>query len=361
MSSAIRVTGIGDGYDVVLRPLSELGPRLAAVAPAKKAVLVTNTVVGPHHGEVAADSLRDAGIEPLVVTIPDGERHKTLDTLRIVYDAALPAGIERGTPVVGLGGGVTTDLAGFAAATMLRGLPYVAVPTSLLAMVDASVGGKTGVNHAAGKNLIGSFHPPALVLIDPATLESLPERELRGGLAECVKHDVIRDAGHLATMEREAGDYLAGDAGKLADLVAHSVRIKAAVVAADPYERGERAHLNLGHTFGHAFEKATAFGVSHGEAVAVGVACACRVAARLGMMTDDEAARVGRLLTASGLPTGGVRADLDDVMAAMRSDKKVRGGRVRFVLPIGLGAATVRDDVPDDLVREVVVDVLEAG
>ena len=353
MSQRITVNGIGDGYEVAVETggLDRVAGRLPACG---RAVVVTNDAVGPLYLGRVETSLRSVGIEPIPVTIPDGEQHKTLGTLRLVYDAALAAKIERGTPLVGLGGGVTTDLAGFAAATLLRGLPYVPVPTSLLAMVDASVGGKTGVNHAAGKNLIGSFHPPHAVLIDPATLATLPERELRGGLAECVKHDVIRDADHLATMERDVQKYLSRDVDALAELVGHNVNIKAKVVAADPYEKGERAHLNLGHTFGHALEKATKYAVSHGEAVAVGTVCACRVTAELGLMTNAEAARVEALLTACGLPTAGVDADVDEVVAAMSSDKKIRGGRVRFVLPVGLGAATIRDDVPPALVREVV-------
>ena len=352
-ATQIRVTGIGDGYDVavVAGLIDRVGEHLPACS---RAAVVTNDVVAPLYLERVTASLRAAGVEPIPVVIPDGEPRKTLETLQLVYDALLPLNIERGTPLVALGGGVTTDLAGFAAATLLRGVPLVAVPTSLLAMVDASVGGKTGVNHAAGKNLIGSFHPPHAVLIDPATLATLPPRELRGGLAECVKHDVIRDAHHLDVMETNAFKYLAGDADALAELVVHNVRVKAAVVAADPFERGERAHLNLGHTFGHAFEKVTKYAVSHGEAVAVGTVCACRVAVAMKLLSEADAAKVERVLVACGLPTGGVAADLDAVIAAMASDKKVLSGRVRFVLPARLGHAVVRDDVPPAVVREAV-------
>ena len=352
----IGVTGIGDGYDVIVAAglVDRVGGHLT---PCARAAVVTNDVVAPLYLERVENSLRAAGVEPIPVVVPDGERHKTLATVQFVYDALLPLNIERGTPLVALGGGVTTDLAGFAAATLLRGLPLVSVPTSLLAMVDASVGGKTGVNHAAGKNLLGSFHPPRAVLIDPATLSTLPPRELRGGLAECVKHDVIRDATHLDAMEADAAKYLAGDAAALAELVLHNVRIKAAVVAADPFEKGERAHLNLGHTFGHAFEKATQYTVSHGEAVAVGTVCACRVAVALKMLSEADAARVERVLIACGLPTGGVSADVDQVVAAMASDKKVQAGRVRFVLPDRLGHAVVRDDVPPQVVRNAVMSV----
>ncbi len=358
MDDRIRVTGLGEPYDVVVATgsLATLGKTVEPFARGSKVIVVTNDVVGPLYGEAVTASLATVGLQAITITLQDGEANKTSASLAHVYDEALGAGIERGTPIVGLGGGVITDLAGYAAATLLRGLPYIPVPTSLLAMVDASVGGKTGVNHAVGKNLIGAFYPASVVVIDPQVQQTLSPRDLHGGLAECVKHDVIRDARHLAVMEDEATAYAAGEVAKLSSLVAHNVRIKASVVAADPYEQGERAHLNLGHTFGHAFEKATNYAMSHGEAVAVGVACACRLSARLSLMTDDEADRVVAVLTACRLPTDGVRADVDAVLPLMLSDKKVRGGKVRFVLPVGLGSATVRDDVDPTLVREVVAD-----
>ena len=348
-------------YDVTVAAglLDEVGPRLRELAPSPKAIVVTDSNVAPLYLGRVKSSLETAGYEVIAVTISAGEPHKSLDTLRQVYDEVLPAKIERSTPLIGLGGGVTTDLAGFAAATLLRGLPYVAVPTSLLAMVDASVGGKTGVNHPAGKNLIGSFHMPRAVFIDPETLSTLPARELRNGLAECVKHDVIRDGRHLIEVfEHDADAYVAGDVAALTELVAHNVRIKAAVVKADPFEQGDRAHLNLGHTFGHAFEKTTNYAVAHGEAVAAGTACACRVSTELGLMKSTEAERVVRLLSGLALPVADVEAGVEEVLAAMRSDKKVRDGRIRFVLPVGLGAATVRDDVPESVVRDALSRVL---
>ncbi len=357
----IRITGIGDGYDVSVADglLHTIGDVARSACPsAKSAVVVTNDAVGPLYLPSVEKSMQSAGFEPIVVVLPDGERHKTTEALQAVYDAVLPRHIERSTPLIGLGGGVMTDLAGFAAATLLRGLPYVAVPTSLLAMVDASVGGKTGVNHAAGKNLVGAFYPASAVVIDPTTLRTLPDRELRGGLAECFKHDIIRDAEHLAIMEAEAASYRSGDIGTLGRLVAHNVRIKAGVVAADPFEQGERAHLNLGHTFGHAFEKTTDYTMSHGEAVGVGVVCACRLAKQVGLMNDEALTRVERLVVACGLPIGGVAAEVEAILAVMLTDKKVRGGKVRFVLPVGLGNATVRDDIDPQLVRDVVGSVV---
>ena len=355
--TSIRVNGIGDGYDVVTQ--ADALQRAEQWLPlARRVAVITNDVVAPLYLDRLTQGLEADGHEVVACVIPDGERHKTLETLGRVYDTLLPHRLERGTPLVALGGGVTTDLGGFAAATLLRGLPFVPVPTSLLAMVDASVGGKTGVNHAAGKNLIGAFHAPHAVVIDPATLVTLPDRELRNGLAECIKHDVIRDADHFDAMFDAMPQYLAKDVPALTDLVRHNVAIKARVVASDPFEKGERAHLNLGHTFGHAIEKVTKFGVAHGEAVAVGTVCACRASAALGLMSSDEAERVTALIALAGLPTGGIDADADALIAAMASDKKVSGGRVRFVLPTRIGGATLRDDVPPSVVRDAVASVL---
>ena len=324
-----------------------------------RAAVVTNDVVAPLYMDRVATSLRAAGVQPIPVIIPDGERHKTFDTLRMVYGALLSAKIERSTPLIGLGGGVTTDLAGFAAATLLRGLPYFAVPTSLLAMVDASVGGKTGVNHDAGKNLIGAFYQPRAVLIDPRVLATLPPAELRNGLAECIKHDVIRDADGFARLEREMPRLLAGDVDALTALVAHNVAIKAAVVAADPFEKGERAHLNFGHTFGHAIEKVTTYAVPHGEAVALGMCAAMRAAELLGMIDAESARRVVALIAAAGLPTRRAGLKADALIAAMGSDKKIERGRLRFVLTEAIGRVVVRDDVPERIVRDALAAVAD--
>ena len=346
-------------YDVTILPglLAEAGARVREVSKAAKVAVVTDEHVGPLHLAALADSLESHGFAVTAVTLPCGEKHKSLASVGRIYDALLAARWERSAPVVGLGGGIVGDTAAFAAATVLRGVPYVAVPTSLLAMVDASVGGKTGVNHAAGKNLIGAFWSPKAVLIDPAVLSTLPDEELRAGLAECVKHDVIRDAGHFAAMERDAGRALSRDVEYLTKLVAHNVAIKAAVVRADPFERGERAHLNYGHTFGHAIEAATGHAVGHGDAVSLGMVAAGRAAVSLGMFDSGEQSRVEALLEQVGLPTGGLRrhgASADQIVAAMAGDKKVEGGRVRFVLAEAIGRVTLRDDVPAGAVREAV-------
>jgi 3-dehydroquinate synthase len=258
----------------------------------------------------------------------------------------LRAKIERSTPLLALGGGVIGDMAGFVAATLLRGVPFVQVPTTLLSMVDASVGGKTGVNHAVGKNLIGAFHQPIMVLADTAVLKTLRRRELVGGLAECIKHDIIRDAEGFAALEAKVDGALRVDVEMLTELVAHNVRIKARVVEADPYEHGERAHLNFGHTFGHAIEKVSDFGYSHGESVALGMVAATNLAVDLNMLDRASADRIVALIARAGLPTSGLRLDPKAVNDAMVFDKKVKSSRVRFILPDRIGHVVIRDDVP---------------
>jgi 3-dehydroquinate synthase len=289
-----------------------------------------------------------------VATLPCGEDHKTLTDLLPVYDTLLGARVERSTPVLALGGGVVGDMTGFVAATVLRGVPFLQIPTSMLEMVDASVGGKTGVNHAVGKNLIGAFHQPIAVLIDPEVLRTLPERELRGGLAECIKHDIIRDADGFARLENGIGRALGLDIDYLAELVAHNVAIKARVVEADPFEKGERAHLNFGHTFGHAIETVSNYAYSHGECVALGMAAAARAAERLGMIDTGTRERIVKVIGSAGLPVSGMKLPIKDVVRTMYFDKKVRGGRLRFILPDRVGHVVIRDDVPEGVVREAV-------
>ncbi|MEM8872977.1 MAG: 3-dehydroquinate synthase [Planctomycetota bacterium] len=340
-------------YDVHIERglLDDAGQRLAAIAPARKVVVIADENVAPLHLPTLRASLETAGYEVIVASLGGGEAGKRLETLLPVYEQILAAGIDRRTPVIGLGGGVTTDMAGFVAATLLRGVPFVPVPTSLLAMVDASVGGKTGVNSGAGKNLIGAFHQPAAVLIDTDTLATLPPKPLREGLAECIKHAVIRDAAMFAKLQSEIGRALALDLDWLTEHVAANVAIKAAVVAEDPYEHGVRAHLNLGHTFGHAIEKVTANAVSHGDAVALGVKCATVLAERVGSMNAEQGQAVRDVLANTELATTLPGLDPSALFDAMKFDKKVRDGKVRLVLPVGIGAAQVRDDIADDDIR----------
>ncbi|MFI5379985.1 MAG: 3-dehydroquinate synthase [Tepidisphaerales bacterium] len=346
----------GAEYDITVYPglLADVGPLVRSLSKSKKAALVTDDTVGPIYGNAVEASLRAAGFEIVAATVHAGEKHKTLASISTIYDALLAWGIERSTPVLALGGGVIGDMGGFAAATMLRGVPFVQIPTTLLAMVDASVGGKTGVDHAVGKNLIGAFHQPLAVLIDPATLKTLAPRELRSGLAECIKHDVIRDAAGFADLERNIHRALAMDIDYLAALVAHNVAIKARVVAADPFEKGERAHLNFGHTFGHAIETISNYTYAHGECVALGMVAACRAARALGMLDQASCDRITALIRAAELPTGGMKLPIDAVVSAMIYDKKVKSGRIRFVLPTAIGSVTVRDDVPPKIVSDAV-------
>ncbi|HEU5040168.1 MAG TPA: 3-dehydroquinate synthase, partial [Gemmatimonadales bacterium] len=269
---------------------------------------------------------------------PAGERSKTRDTWARLTDALLDRGYGRDSGIVALGGGVAGDLAGFVAATYMRGVPYVQVPTSLLAMLDASVGGKTGVDTPQGKNLIGAFHPPVAVLSDPAVLATLPEREYRGGMAEAVKHGLIADRAYFRWIEREADALLRREPAALEHLVRRSVELKAEVVSADERETGRRAILNAGHTVAHALERVTSYEIPHGEAVAIGLVTECELAARLGRAAPAVGERVAQLLARLGLPTtlpGGL--DPDALIAAMRSDKKNRSARIRFALPAALG------------------------
>ena len=287
-------------------------------------------------------------------TVPAGEDHKNVATVARLYDEILPHHVDRRTPVFAVGGGVIGDTAGFLAATVLRGVPFVQVPTTLLAMVDASVGGKTGVNHAVGKNLIGAFHQPIAVFADPQTLRTLPPRELRGGLAECIKHDILRDAEGFAKLEQNISRAIALDMNYLTDLVAHNVAIKARVVEADPFEQGERAHLNFGHTFGHAIETISHYAFSHGESVALGMAAAAQLAVDLGMLDDASRRRIVAVIESAGLPARGLRLDTEAVVDAMAFDKKVKDGKLRFVLPDRIGHVVVRDDVPVAAVKRAV-------
>lgn len=327
---------------------------LRSLTMSAKACLVTDSLVGPRHSQVVEESLTAAGFAVVGALVPAGEAHKTLQSVSSIFDQLLAGKIERSTPVLALGGGVIGDMTGFVAATILRGVPFVQIPTSLLAMVDASVGGKTGVNHATGKNLIGAFHQPIAVFIDPDVLRTLPAAELQGGLAECIKHDIIRDAEGFSNLERNIQRAVSLDLEYLEELVAHNVAIKARVVEADPFERGERAHLNFGHTFGHAIETVSNYSVSHGHGVALGMVAASRLAQSLGMIDARTTERIVAVIGKAGLPTGGLKLPADQIVAAMSFDKKVKSGKVRFILPTGIGQVKIRDDVPPDLVTRAV-------
>ena len=315
---------------------------------AKRAVIVTNAIVASHHLPSLRASLDRAGIAVEVVLIPDGEQHKNWDTLNDVLTRLLELKVDRTTPVVALGGGVVGDLAGFAAAIYQRGIPYVQVPTTLLAQVDSSVGGKTAVNHRLGKNMIGAFHQPVAVLIDTGCLATLPVREVTAGLAEVVKYGAIRDAGFFEWLERNMRALLDRDDDALAHAICESCRVKAEIVAADERETGERALLNFGHTFGHAIETATGYGTwLHGEAVGTGMLLASRLSERVCGLPAAERSRVEALVAAAGLPTVAPTLALDRWLDLMGRDKKVEHGRMRFVLLERLARAVVRADVDE--------------
>ena len=313
-----------------------------------RAVVVTNAVVAAHYAPPLTAGLRARGMKVDVVMLPDGEAHKNFATLDDLLSRLLDLRIERSTLLIALGGGVIGDIAGFAAAIYQRGIPFVQVPTTLLAQVDSSVGGKTGINHPRGKNMIGAFWQPRAVVIDTDCLTTLPERELRAGMAEVIKYGAIRDVEFFDWIERNVDALRAKDASALAHAIRRSCEIKAEIVAADEREAGERALLNFGHTFGHAIEAAEGYGAwLHGEAVAAGMVCAARLSERMCGLNRDETSRLVRLIAAAGLPTKAPTLDDAQWLELMRRDKKVQSGAMRFVLIDRLGHSLVHRDVPD--------------
>jgi 3-dehydroquinate synthase len=333
---------------------SGAGALARSVCGGSLAWVVCDTNTRPHAERVAA-SLAAAGFWAESHAIPPGEEQKCLATAALLYERLSDLRADRRTLVVAVGGGVIGDLAGFVAATYARGLPLFMAPTTLLAMVDSSVGGKVGVNLPAGKNLVGAFHQPVAVWIDTDTLATLPERELRAGLAEVVKYGVALDEAFFAWLEANVTAILARDPAALRYVVTRCCQLKASVVEKDEREvTGLRAVLNYGHTFAHAFEKVTGYGAwLHGEAVAMGMGCAARLAARRGLVSPDLPARQEALLKAFGLPAGWSGGQAEAVLEAMRADKKAEAGRLRFVLPSRLGEARLIGDVRDDEVRAV--------
>jgi 3-dehydroquinate synthase len=313
----------------------------------RSVAVVTNTTVAPLFLERFAGALTREGVDVVRIVLPDGEDHKDWQTLNGVFDALLEKHRGRDTTLVALGGGVIGDLTGFAAATYQRGVQYIQVPTTLLAQVDSSVGGKTAINHPLGKNMIGAFHQPRLVLADTDTLKTLPERELRSGLAEVIKHGLIRDAAFFTWIEANIERLLARDAEALERAVLRSVEIKADIVAKDEREDGLRKVLNFGHTFGHAIETGLGYGAwLHGEAVAAGMVMATDLSRQLGYLSEADVTRIRLLLQRAGLPTAAKGIAPARMQQLMSVDKKVKEGRMHFVVLERLGAATLRDDVP---------------
>ena len=336
-------------YRIQVAPgaLGTVGAELAKLRVGRKAVLVSDPAVTRLHGEPVATSLRAAGFDVIDVSIPEGEPAKQLETAREMWDRLLDAGCDRTATVVALGGGAVGDLAGFVAATYMRGMNFVQVPTTLLAQVDASVGGKTAIDHPRAKNLIGAFHQPRLVIVDPVVLTTLPDREFRSGLAEVIKHGIVLDAGYFSDLEASIEALLARDLPTLERVVAGSCRLKAQVVERDEQDAELRWSLNYGHTIGHALEAATAFARwAHGEAVSLGIAAEARLAERLGLASPATRERQLRLLRAVGLPVAGLGAEPAAVVEALRRDKKARDGRIPFVLAPEIGRFQLVFDVP---------------
>ncbi len=355
----LKILDRADVVEVGAGLLAQVGARVAALDSfSSRCAVVTNACVGSIYAVQGTDSLRAAGFAPSVIEIRDGERFKTLDTVREIYDQLIDAQLDRRSLIIALGGGVVGDVAGFAAATYLRGVPFVQLPTTLLAMVDASIGGKVAVDHPRGKNLIGAFKPPRAVIADTNALATLPAAEWRAGMAEVVKHAIIGDAGLFGMLE--VGNWKLDPAPSLragiGSWITRAIKVKVDIVARDPYEHGERAKLNLGHTFAHALEKLSEYELRHGDAVAIGLMGAARLAARRGACPRALVERVENLLNAIGLPTRVPRAlSAAALVDAMQTDKKRADGALRFVLPRALGDVVVVGDVA----REEIVAAIE--
>jgi len=357
MSEIVQVNLGARSYSIVVErgALTKVGARLRALRVGSRAAVITSASILRLYGKAVIESLEEAGFTVTVVDVPDGESAKTLAIADHCWNALLTAGLDRTSTILALGGGAVGDLAGFVAGTYMRGANFVQLPTTVLAQVDASIGGKTAIDHPVVKNLIGVFYQPRLVLVDPTTAATLPDRDFRSGLAEIVKHGIVLDAMYFADLEASVADILAREGATLERIIGGSCRLKAGVIERDPEEKTElRFALNYGHTIGHALEAVTAFDRwTHGEAVALGIVTEARLATRLGIASEETADRQRRLLAAVGLPVSAAEVDVDAVVAAIRRDKKARDGRVPFVLAPEIGAFRVVYDVGTDDVRAV--------
>lgn len=355
MSESVVRVSLGErSYDIHVgeRVLDATGELIARTSKARVAAIVTNPRIGKLYAERVVKSLKGAGITGHVITIPAGERYKTLNTVRGVYEKMLDHRIDRTGMVIGLGGGVVGDLAGFVAATYLRGVEFVQMPTSLLAQVDASVGGKVGVDLPRGKNLVGAFYQPKVVLADTGTLRTLPKAQFRSGLAEVIKHGIILDSDYYSYLERNLPAIMRLESEPLRHVVQRSVELKAQVVTQDERESGLRAILNYGHTVGHAIESLTGYkSVLHGEAVAIGMVTAALIAWEMGLADESLAHRIANLLVRAGLPyKPPAEVSPEAVVEAMKLDKKVAHGKLRFVLAKEIGSSFVTEDVTPELI-----------
>jgi len=354
----VRVDLADRSYDIEIGiALEQTGERLSKLGLGNKIALITNPTVGGLYGRRVADSLTGSGFLVLTIEIPDGEQYKTLDSANNIYSELLQNRFDRKSALVALGGGVIGDLTGFAAATFMRGVPFVQIPTTLLAMVDSSVGGKTGVNHPLGKNMIGAFYQPKKVLMDGGVLATLPKEEFLAGMAEVIKYGVIWDEPFFDYLDANREKLLALDPGALEQVIRRSCEIKADVVSKDERENGIRAILNFGHTVGHAVETAEHYTMRHGYAVALGMVYASRLAHRMGLCAASVPSRVERLITAYGLPAhfGALSRtpSATELMNTMQIDKKAEGGKTKFVLPNKMGEVIVTKEWEERVLQEV--------
>lgn len=344
--------------DVAPGQLSNLGDKVKQLNIGKKILVISNPEIFNYYGETTLKSLKNAGFEVNYHLIRAGESYKNLHSITKIYDTALNHRLERSSTMVALGGGVIGDMTGFAAATWLRGINFIQIPTSLLAMVDASVGGKTGVNHPQGKNLIGAFYQPKLVYIDPLVLKTLPEREFRAGMAEVIKYGIIWDQDLFSQLENASRlDNLESISEDLLNtIITRSCQAKADVVSQDEKEAGLRAILNYGHTIGHAIESLTNYDTFvHGEAVAIGMVAAGKIALSLKLWTETEAQRQYQLIEKTGLPTQiPNHLNVDSIIEILQSDKKVKAGKVNFILPTQIGKVIITDQVSSELLKELI-------
>ncbi len=360
----IPVSLTNNPYEIVIKreALKNIGNELLRIGFKKdlKILIVTNEDVSKNYSEIFIDSLNQAGFIPTLLVLDAGENQKNQHSISLIHNAAYKANLERGSLMIALGGGVIGDMTGFAAATWLRGIQVVQVPTTLLAMVDASIGGKTGVNHPGGKNLIGAFHQPKLVLIDPNTLTTLPKREFHAGMAEVIKYGVISDPQLFELLEntKKIANLQEIDEEVLDEILERSTSSKAYVVVADEKENGLRAILNYGHTFGHVVENLCGYGTwLHGEAVAIGMVAAGSLALKRGSWEESEAKRQKKLLERAGLPTKWPKLELESIFKCLKGDKKVKDGKVRFIIPSKIGSVSICNDVTESEIIECLQDI----
>jgi len=350
--SILNVNLAENNYDIIIErgALVSLGERCRTAGLTGMAAVITNSTVAGLYGETVTLSLENSGYVVVQIEMPDGEEYKTSSTLNQIYDDLLAAGVDRSSFVVALGGGVVGDVAGYAAATWMRGIPFVQVPTTLLAQVDSSVGGKTGIDHPGGKNLIGAFYQPRLVLIDVDTLVTLDQRQFRAGLGEVIKYGVALNRAFFEYVEANINAVLELDPGILIEIIRNCCQLKAQVVELDEKEAGLRAILNYGHTLGHAFEAISAYrGLVHGEAIAIGMVLAAKVSAALGHCSSDDVARITVLLSRCGLPVDVPQYDRQLLLQVISADKKSKSGSITFICNLGIGMYAMSQHTPEEL------------